>query len=205
MSSKLTPISPISPSLFTFLFGLEGDWRHRLWQLTEAEREQIKEKAFIYSMMLVKDAVSHRMCPPASVWWGQAGARGGGLYCGAGLRFWAGPTSTPSTLFPVWPQRVENRLVQVTGKKSKGWRTVEGVWAWGVFNCLRYVKRSCGVFFGPFTFLVTAVNQMQSHKRNKTSHRCCEALNQRLACDAHSHLGWMYSKYPRNYQQADVN
>lgn len=34
----------------------------------EREREQIKEKAFIYSvMMLVKDAVSHRMCPPAFV------------------------------------------------------------------------------------------------------------------------------------------
>jgi len=35
-------------------------------------------------------------------------------------RFWAGSTSTPSMLFPVWVKRDENRLAQVTGKESGG-------------------------------------------------------------------------------------
>ncbi len=161
--SYLSPLFSLS-CLDSKVIGGAGcySWRKK----REREREQIKEKAFIYSaMMLVKDAVSHRMLPSASVWQGAGRSSGWWPVLWSWSGFWAGPTSTPSTLFPVWAQRDESRLEQVTEKESGGEGQSRVCDCGGVCNCLRYVERSCvGFFWGLLSF-----SSPQWTKRSPTS------------------------------------
>lgn len=138
-------------------------------------------------MMLVKDAVSHRMCPPGGLI-GQAEARGGGLYCGAGLDSVLDPPAHSQRCFLSGhgEMRTGQRRSLGKGAEDEGQSRVCELGGCLIVSDLWKGHVLC--FFGPFTFLVTTVNRTQSHKRNQTSYRCCETLNQRLACDAHSHL-----------------